>query len=40
MAWAPDSLIDAVYGSRHMQHFWSDAELDVMRARWRAKQPS
>lgn len=39
MAWATDSLIDAVYGSRHMRHFWTEAELDVMRAKWRAKQP-
>lgn len=40
MAWATDRLIDEVYGSRHMRHFWTEAELDAMRAKWREKQPA
>lgn len=40
IAWADEKLIEEVYSSRHMQHFWTEAELDVMRAKWRANRPA
>lgn len=40
IAWAPEALIEQVYGSAHMRHFWSDDELLMMRDRWRKNRPA
>lgn len=34
IAFAPDDVIDKVYGSKHARHIWTSAELAEMSARW------